>query len=192
MCALSPEVSLEPGLGSGLPIDEIEARLPAAATRHHLEERNIAYWLLEIEERGLHKKRWFSSISDYALELIGIKPRKAQYLVFIASRLEKLPLIRAAFDSGELSWTKAREITGVATPETEAEWLEKARTLSNRDLEREARRHAGRDSGGFATVTISMPVEILAMWNDAYELAERVTSQWHRAREVAGSRAVTR
>ena len=175
MCALSPEVSSEPGLESGLPIDEIEARLSAAATSHHLEERNIAYWLFEIEERSLHKERGFSSIGDYAMELIGIKPRKAQYLVFIASRLEKLPLIREAFDSGELSWTKAREITGVATAETEAEWLDKARALSNRDLEREARRHAGQDSGAFATVTISMPVEVLAMWNDAYELAERLS-----------------
>ena len=175
MCALSPEVSSEPALEAGLAIDEIEARLSAAAKRHHLEERNIAYWLLEIDERGLHKKPGFSSIGDYALELVGIKPRKAQYLVFIASRLEKLPQIRAAFDSGELPWTKAREITGVATPETEAEWLEKARALSNRDLEREARRNAGQTSGAFATVIISMPVEILAMWNDAYELAERVS-----------------
>ena len=108
------------------------------------------------------------------MELIGIKPRKAQYLVFIASRLEKLPRIREAFDAGELPWTKAREIVSVATPETEAEWLEKARALSNRDLEKEVRRHAGRESGGFATVTISMPVEVLAMWNDAYELAERL------------------
>ncbi|GMR23331.1 MAG: hypothetical protein BMS9Abin37_1749 [Acidobacteriota bacterium] len=175
MCALSQELSSEPGPESGLSIDEIEARLSAAAIHHHLEERNIAYWLLEIEERRLHKERGFSSIGDSAMELVGIKPRKAQYLVFIASRLEKLPKIRAAFDSGELSWTKAREITGVATAETEAEWLEKARALSNRDLEREARRHAGQDSGAFATVTISMPVEVLAMWNDAYELAERVS-----------------
>ncbi len=69
---------------------------------------------------------------------------------------------------------KRREIVSVATSETEAEWLEKARALSNRDLEKEVRRHAGRESGGFATVTISMPVEVLAMWNDAYELAERL------------------
>ncbi len=48
MCALSPEVSSEPGLEPGLPIDEVEARLFSAAKRHHLEERNIAYWLLEI------------------------------------------------------------------------------------------------------------------------------------------------
>ena len=116
MLVLTSDVGLEPGL----PVDQIESRLIDAARRHHLEERNIAYWLLEIEERSLHKERGFSSIGDYAMELVGIKPRKAQYLVFIASRLEKLPLIRAAFDSGELSWTKAREITGVATPETES------------------------------------------------------------------------
>ena len=36
------------------------------------------------------------------MELVGIKPRKAQYLVFIASRLEALPGIREAFDAGEL------------------------------------------------------------------------------------------
>ena len=174
MAALSSVLS-QPRLEPGLPIDQIEALLCEAAERHHLEERNIAYLLSEIQARGLYKERGFSTIGDYAMELAGIKPRKAQYLVFIASRLAKLPQIRQAFDSGELSWTKAREIAGVATPDTEAEWLEKARLLTNRDLEREARRHSGRDSGEFATVTISMPVEVLEMWNDAYELAERVS-----------------
>jgi len=171
MSVLSSEAGLEPGL----PVDQIESRLLEAAKRHHLEERNIAYWLHEIDERGLHKERGFSSIGDYSMELVGIKPRKAQYLVFIAGRLEALPGIREAFEAGELPWTKAREIVSVATPETEAEWLDKARALSNRDLEKAVRRHAGRESGEFATVTISMPVEVLAMWNDAYELAERLS-----------------
>ena len=179
MLVLTSDVGLEPGL----PVDQIESRLIDAARRHHLEERNIAYWLLELDRRRLYQARGFSSTGDYAMELVGIKPRKAQYLVFIASRLEKLPTIREAFDSGELTWTKAREIVSVATPETEAEWLEKAKVLSNRDLEKEVRRHDGRGSGAFATVTISMPVEVLEMWNDTYELAERLSGtpleKWH-------------
>ncbi len=73
MCALSPEVSSASGLEPGLPIDEVEARLFSAAKRHHLEERNIAYWLLEIEERGLHKERGFSSIGDYPPSPVGIR-----------------------------------------------------------------------------------------------------------------------
>ena len=171
MLVLTSDVGLEPGL----PVDQIESRLIDAARRHHLEERNIAYWLLELDRRRLYRARGFSSTGDYAMELVGIKPRKAQYLVFIATRLEKLPAIREAFDSGELTWTKAREIVSVATPETEAEWLAKAKVLSNRDLEKEVRRHDGRGSGAFATVTISMPVEVPEMWNDTYELAERLS-----------------
>ena len=118
------------------------------------------------------------------MELVGIKPRKAWYLVFIAERLENLPIIRAEFDAGKLSWTKAREIVAVATPDTEEEWLEKAHVLSNRDLEREVRRHDGRGSGGFASVTISMPVEILEMWHDAYELVERLSGAELEKRQV--------
>ena len=76
----SVETEHEPGLS----VEQIETRLIEAATRHHLEERNIAYWLFEIDRRKLFEKRGFSSIGDYAMELVGIKPRKARYLVFIA------------------------------------------------------------------------------------------------------------
>ena len=99
MLVLTSDVGLEPGL----PVDQIEFRLIDAARRHHLEERNIADWLLELDRRRLYQARGFSSTGDYAMELVGIKPRKAQYLVFIASRLEKLPTIRKAFDSGTLT-----------------------------------------------------------------------------------------
>ena len=95
MLVLTSDVGLEPGL----PVEQIESRLIDAARRHHLEERNIAYWLLELDRRRLYQARGFSSTGDYAMELVGIKPRKAQYLVFIASRLEKLPTIREAFES---------------------------------------------------------------------------------------------
>ncbi len=171
MCVLTSDTGLE----SGLSLDEIESRLVEAAHRHHLEERNMAYWLLEADRRSLHTKRGFSSIGDYAMELIGVKPQKAQYLVFIADRLEKLPVIAAAFNAGELPWTKAREIVRVATLETEQEWLEKAKKLSNRDLEKAVRKHEGTGSGEFVTLTISMPVELLSVWHDTYELAERVS-----------------
>ncbi len=78
MLVLTSDVGLEPGL----PVDQIEFRLIDAARRHHLEERNIAYWLLELDRRRLYQARGFSSTGDYAMELVGIKPRKAQYLVY--------------------------------------------------------------------------------------------------------------
>ena len=128
MSALSQSVGLEPVLS----VEQIESHLIEAANRHHLEERNIAYWLLEIDRRQLYRTRGFSSLGDYAMELVGIKPRKAWYLVFIAERLENLPAIRAEFDAGKLSWTKAREIVAVATPDTEEEWLACCRIVTSR------------------------------------------------------------
>ena len=51
MLLLTSDVGLEPGL----PVDQIESRLIDAARRHHLEERNIAYWLLELDRRRLYQ-----------------------------------------------------------------------------------------------------------------------------------------
>ena len=78
MDVVSPSVGRE----AGLSVEQIETHLIEAASRHHLEERNIAYWLLEIDRRRLFNTRGFSSLGDYAMELVGIKPRKAYYLVF--------------------------------------------------------------------------------------------------------------
>ena len=50
---------------------------------------------------------------------------------------EHLPKIREAFDAGHLKWTKAREITKAATPDTEAEWLAKSERLSVDELRAE-------------------------------------------------------
>jgi HNH endonuclease len=71
-----------------------------------------------------------------------------------------------------------REIVRVATAETEEAWLEKARTLSCHDLEREVRQREGlgAGSGERATLTISLPIELLRTCNECYELAERLSA----------------
>jgi hypothetical protein len=50
--------------------------------------------------------------------------------------LRELPRVEAAFVSGEVSYSRVRELTRVAEPSTEAEWLELARALDMRALER--------------------------------------------------------
>ena len=54
MLVLTSDVGLEPGL----PVDQIESRLIDAARRHHLEERNIAYWLLELRPAAVVSSAW--------------------------------------------------------------------------------------------------------------------------------------
>jgi 5-methylcytosine-specific restriction endonuclease McrA len=69
----------------------------------------------------------------------GLTPRTAREHVRIARRLGELPLIRAAFGAGELSYAKVRALTRIAEPETEEELLGLARELTAAQLERAVR-----------------------------------------------------
>ena len=50
--------------------------------------------------------------------------------------LEGLPLLDQAYSEGRLSWSAVREITRVATRETEAEWIALAEEKGIRRIER--------------------------------------------------------
>jgi hypothetical protein len=67
---------------------------------------------------------------------------------YYATDSPRISFFREAFESGRLDWTKAREITKVATPHTEAEWLTKAQSCSANELRQArkgepAKRHRG-------------------------------------------------
>jgi len=51
---------------------------------------------------------------------------EAQERLRVAEALERLPRMKAALGAGELVWPALRELTRVATPESEAQWLEVA------------------------------------------------------------------
>src|SRR2546426_10298218 len=53
----------------------------------------------------------------------GLTPRTAREHVRIARRLGELPLIRAAFGAGELSYAKVRALTRIAEPRPRRSWL---------------------------------------------------------------------
>jgi hypothetical protein len=67
---------------------------------------------------------------------IGLDPATAREKVRVARALGKLPAIDAALKSGKLSYAKARALTRVATPGTEAKLLEAAMYATGAQLER--------------------------------------------------------
>jgi hypothetical protein len=54
----------------------------------------------------------------------------------VAEVLDELPELSRALREGELTWSAVRELTRVATPATEADWLAVARGRVSRDIER--------------------------------------------------------
>jgi hypothetical protein len=68
--------------------------------------------------------------------LFGYGPKLTQEKLRVAEALEGLPVMARALESGAVSFSAARELTRVATAETEREWLEAARGRTVRDVEK--------------------------------------------------------
>ena len=95
--------------------------------------------LAEFHRRSGWRDTGFSSTAEWLAWRIGIKPNAARERLRTALALEQLPRIAQAMRNGELSYTKVRALTRVATPETEPTLLDFARAGSAANLERMVR-----------------------------------------------------
>src|SRR2546429_9297840 len=96
-------------------IAELSAHLDAATAR-----------LLELIREFDARDGWntgFSSCAAWLAWRVGFAPGAAREHVRVARALGTLPLLSHALARGELSYTKVRELTRVATPETQERLL---------------------------------------------------------------------
>jgi 5-methylcytosine-specific restriction endonuclease McrA len=103
-----------------------------ASLRHSLKAMENAHqcavlWFAEVMRRHMYRDLGHSSINQYAMEGLGFSKSRTRDFIRLAGQLDKLPAVREAMTSGELGYTKARELISVATPETEDSWLKAAR-----------------------------------------------------------------
>ena len=117
-------------------------------------------WFGEVMNRNLYRDLGHSSINQYADQELGFSKSKAGDFIRLAKQLDNLPAVREAVASGEIGYTKAREIVSVATPETQEPWL-KAAKGTRKELIREvkkAKRAAKVDPGQGELLPSSPPV----------------------------------
>jgi hypothetical protein len=92
-------------------------------------------WLLAALRSATHVHLGFGSFGEYVERLFGYKPRSTQEKLRVAEALEQLPVLCAALEAGTMHWSAVRELTRVAVPETEREWLDVARGKTVHQLE---------------------------------------------------------
>ena len=91
--------------------------------------------LLRAHRLGTHIELGFAAFYEYAEHLFGYSPRLTQEKLRVAEALEGLPEIAREFQSGVINFSVTRELTRVATPSTELEWLDVARGRTVREVE---------------------------------------------------------
>src|SRR5436305_1317559 len=109
-------------------IAELSAHLDAATAR-----------LLELIREFDARDGWntgFSSCAAWLAWRVGFAPGAAREHVRVARALGTLPLLAHALARGELSYAKVRELTRVATPETEERLLAVGRAGTTEHVER--------------------------------------------------------
>jgi RuvA, C-terminal domain/HNH endonuclease len=94
-----------------------------------------ARWLRQAEAMRIWRPLGMVSALDYMERALGYAPRAAQERLRVARALGSLPLLGAALSCGDLLFSAVRELTRVATPETELAWRDEAVGKNLRQIE---------------------------------------------------------
>jgi len=147
------------------PAAEADQALKQAVGALEKAEHAVVLWFGEILRRGLFRELGYSSIYQYAtIELKWSKTRTGDFMR-LARKLEELPAVKESVTSGELGYTKAREIIKVATPTTEEGWLVEARSSTRQELARKVervRKKARTRRSGLGELLAAPSIEALA------------------------------
>jgi hypothetical protein len=88
------------------------------------------------ERARVHERLGYGSFVEYIERLFGYSPRLTLEKLRVAQALDGLQQLSAALREGGVNWSSARELTRVATGETERDWLEASRGRTVREIEK--------------------------------------------------------
>ncbi len=100
-------------------LDELEDEIVSLSGRINAFEYEFLVLIREFDRRQGWRAYHFNSCAEWLNMRCGIAPGTAREKIRVANALFDLPLTSGAFQSGQPSYSKARSLTRLATPETE-------------------------------------------------------------------------
>jgi len=143
----------------GLSARETHEGLKRALAVFQRAEKNVVLFFAEVLKRKLYRELGYSSIHQYAREALGFASCRTSQFLRLVESLEELPGLKSSVAAGEIPWTKAREVARVATPATEAQWIEEAKRSPRKELERKIARSKERTQAARRSARSSDPAQ---------------------------------
>ena len=122
-CAHRPEAD-EPNPESTTSWTAVHRRLLAIGTQRAQLERELSQWLVAAERLGVAARCGMASLFEYADRHLGLSYRQTEERLRVGKALAALPSLDRVFAQGTLTFSHVRELTRVATAETEQAWLD--------------------------------------------------------------------
>jgi hypothetical protein len=154
---------------------EVNDRLREYARHRAALDAAEAYDLMRAEQLKIHFLCGCATMYEYMERVLGYGPHAARERMRVARSLAKLPQTTAALARGELKYSAVRELTRVATAETEERWLKAADGMTAGQVEHLVVGHQAGDQPDDPThpdlrprvVRIELSPEVYALWRQA-------------------------
>lgn len=115
---------------STLSDEELYRKCRECGQNAKLWSRKFAALLPEVAKRGLHRRKGFISIHEFAGKVAGMSEYAVDRVLHLHSKIKDKPALLKIFESGAEGWSKIEVVCHVATTETEKLWAEKVSRLS--------------------------------------------------------------
>src|ERR1700759_1023291 len=106
---------------------EVDLAMRALAKRRNVIDGEEAALLCRVVRDEVWRHCDKVSLFEYLEDVLGYGPKVARERVRVAMELDEMPGLAAALLTSEQSYSAIRELTRVATPETEQAWRDAAR-----------------------------------------------------------------
>ena len=114
---------------------DVDRALRRLARRRAALDVEEAGWLRRARAAEIHRHFGYGSFFEYVERVLGYAPAVARERMRVAEALVALPKLQAAMTSGDVAYSAVRELTRVATVDTEAAWLAAAADHTVREIE---------------------------------------------------------
>lgn len=119
-----------------VPLEQLEREITALSGQIAAASAALLRWIAEYDRREGWATWDCRSAAHWLSWKCGDSLHTAREKVRVARALESLPLLAAAFAAGELSYSKVRAATRVATAANDDAWLSAARNATGAQLDR--------------------------------------------------------
>ncbi|MGV8119288.1 MAG: hypothetical protein AB2L14_05940 [Candidatus Xenobiia bacterium LiM19] len=123
-------------LKQGLSAEEVHKRALLARKVYGKAQKALTFWIIEMDERKLYRDFGCSNVFQYASRYLSLGEHTIAELLRTGKALAQLPLMSEAFEKGQISSSHVREISRVATKDTEEYWCDAARSKTVREVEK--------------------------------------------------------
>ena len=79
---------------------KVDRELQKALKEMYRAEKTVVYWFSEMVRRRLHRDLGFSSIHQYASEVLGFSENQTYRFLRLSKDLEQLPKLRKSVEKG--------------------------------------------------------------------------------------------